>query len=59
MGSYGDMEGFIARDFYDTYYQYRKAIKSYRDAGYIVRRVYGGMGIFETMDAYNLWKKQK
>ena len=52
------MEGFIARDFYDTYYQYRKTIKAFRDAGYVVCRVYGGMGIFNTEADYNRWTKQ-
>ncbi|MBO6031675.1 MAG: hypothetical protein J6Q22_09400 [Prevotella sp.] len=49
----------IYRDYYPSYYQYRKAIREYRDRGYIIRNVYGGVVCFEFITDYEVWKNQK
>ena len=43
----------------DSYYKYRKEIRRYRDAGYIVRNIYGGVVCFRHPHDYDIWKNQK
>ena len=49
----------LYREEYPTYYQYRKAIKEYRDGGYFIARCYGGVMCFLYRNDYETWKNQK
>ena len=51
--------GYIYRDDYPSYYQYRKAIKRLRDAGYIIRNVCGGVSFFRYWSDHEIWENQK
>ena len=48
----------IYKSNYQTEYQYHKAVKEYRDRGYVVFGVCGGVMCFETMREFNLWRSQ-
>lgn len=49
----------IWRDDYKSYYAYRKAIREYRQMGWIIAKVYGGVMCFEGVDDYAVWRNQK
>jgi len=48
----------VYRSDYQTEDQYHKAVKKYRDMGYVIITVCGGVRCFETMREYNLWRTQ-
>lgn len=50
---------FMYRDSYDSYYQYRKAIRRRKSMGWIVRNVSGGVVCFQSIRDYEIWKNQK
>lgn len=50
---------YIMRDEYPTYYRYRKAIAEYRDRGFVVRNVCGGVICFRFYSEYAMWRKQR
>lgn len=50
---------YIFRQDYKTYYAYRKAIREYRNRGWFIARVYGGVIGFESIDDLNTWRRQK
>ena len=50
---------FLFRIDYPNYSKYRKAIREYRDKGYIIRNVYGGVVCFHFVTDYEVWKNQK
>ena len=49
----------LYRKSFRTYYRYRKEIRKYRDLGYLVRNVSGGVVCFQFMYDYDMWRKQK
>lgn len=49
----------ICKEDYATYYQYRKAISEYRDRGWVIARVEGGVVCFAYASDYDVWKNQK
>ena len=51
--------GFISRMDYPSDYKYRKAIKEYRDGGYIIAKCSGGVIAFRYESDYDTWKSQK
>ena len=50
---------FIFRMDYPSDYKYRKAIKEYRDLGYIIAKCSGGVIAFRHESDYDTWKNQK
>lgn len=50
---------FIFRMDYPSDYKYRKAIKEYRDGGYIIAKCSGGVIAFRHHSDYDTWKNQK
>ena len=44
---------------YPSYYKYRKDIKAYRKAGYVIRNVFGGVVCFRYLSEYKVWANQK
>ena len=50
---------FISRVNYPSDYKYRKAIKEYRDLGYIIAKCIGGVIAFRHKSDYDTWKNQK
>ena len=50
---------YLFRNDYPSYYKYRKDIKAHREAGYVIRNVYGGVVCFEFVTDYEVWKNQK
>lgn len=54
-----DDRAFISREGYPSHYKYRKAIKEYRDCGYIIAKCCGGVVAFRHQSDYDTWKNQK
>lgn len=44
---------------YASEYQYRKAIRQYRQSGYVIAKVTGGIMCFKSTYEYETWKRQK
>jgi hypothetical protein len=49
----------IYREDYKSDYAYRKAIREYRNMGWYIARVCGGVKCFESVCDYELWRNQK
>lgn len=49
----------IFREDYKSDYAYRKAIREYRNSGWCIARVCGGVKCFESIDDLNTWRRQK
>lgn len=52
------MTACIMKSSYSSYYQYRKAVRSCRDRGWIVRNIEGGVICFEFIHDYEVWKRE-
>lgn len=50
---------YLLKENFDTNYQYRKAIKEYRDRGYSMVKVTGGVACFESLVDKLTWQNQK
>lgn len=50
---------YLFRNDYPSYYKYRKDIKAHREAGYVIRNVYGGVVCFRYWSEYKVWANQK
>ena len=50
---------YLIRQSYASYYQYRKALRDYRNHGYIIRKVCGGVACFETLSDLEVWLAQR
>ena len=50
---------YLFRNDYPSYYKYRKDIKEHREAGYVIRNVYGGVLCFRSWSEYKVWANQK
>ena len=49
----------IVREDFKSVYAYRKAIREYRNMGWYIARVCGGVKCFESACDYGLWMSQK
>lgn len=49
----------IYREDFKSVYAYRKAVREYRNMGWYIARVCGGVKCFESVYDYELWRSQK